>query len=74
MKWSQQFINACMLHPTKNEDGEIEDFSFSTGLIHFITIGWELFFALVPPAHWKQGWVAFFASLLMILIVTVLVE
>ena len=21
--WGQQFVNACMLHPTKNEDGEI---------------------------------------------------
>lgn len=74
VKWKQQFINACMLHPTKNEDGEIEDFSFSAGVIHFITIGWELLFALVPPPHWKQGWVAFFCSLGMIAFVTYLVE
>jgi hypothetical protein len=63
-----------MLHPTKNEEGEIEDFTFMAGLIHFITIGWELFFALVPPPHWCKGKVAFFASLAMIAIVTILVE
>ena len=63
-----------MLHPTKNEDGEIEDFSFNAGMIHFITIGWELVFALVPPPHWKNGWVAFFVSLLMIGGITYLVE
>ena len=63
-----------MLHPTKNEDGVIEDFEFSAGLIHFITIGWELLFACVPPPHWKNGWLAFFASLAMIAVVTYLVE
>lgn len=40
IKWEQQFINACMKHPTKNEDGEIEDISVMDGVIHFITIGW----------------------------------
>jgi hypothetical protein len=40
IKWSQQFINACMKHPTKNEDGEIEDISTGDGIIHLITIGW----------------------------------
>jgi len=38
--WTQQFINACMKHPTKNEDGEIEDIDVTDGIIHFITIGW----------------------------------
>jgi len=74
IKWVQQFINACMLHPTKNEDGEIVDFTFTEGAIHFMTIGWELFFALVPPPHWYKGRVAFVASLVMIAIITVLVE
>jgi len=63
-----------MLHPTKNEDGEIVDFTFAEGLIHFITMGWELFFALVPPPHYKKGWVAFGCSLGMIGFVTYLVE
>ena len=63
-----------MLHPTKNEDGVIEDFETSAGVIHFITIGWELLFACVPPPHYKNGWVAFFASLGMIAGVTYLVE
>ena len=25
MTWGSQFVKACTLHPTKNEDGEIED-------------------------------------------------
>jgi len=52
ISWGQQFINACMLHPTKNEDGEIEDFEVVEGALHFITIFWKLFFSLVPPAHY----------------------
>ena len=45
--WKGQFINACMLHPTKNEDGEIVDFEFMDGLLHFICIGWKIFFSIV---------------------------
>jgi len=40
VQWTQLFIKACLKHPTKNEDGEIVDFTFTEGLIHFITIGW----------------------------------
>ena len=25
ISWTQQFTQACMLHPQKNEDGDIED-------------------------------------------------
>ena len=63
-----------MLHPTKNEDGEIVDFTFEEGVIHFACIGWKLFFALVPPAHYGNGLPCFFASLAMIGVVTAIVE
>ena len=74
IEWIQQFINACMLHPTKNEDGEIVDFEPVDGLVHFMMIGWKIFFSIVPPPHYCGGWGCFFISLLMIGVVIVIVE
>ena len=55
-----------MLHPTKNEDGEIEDVSSSDAVFHFFAIGWNVLFALIPPPHYNGGWSCFVVSLLMI--------
>lgn len=63
-----------MLHPTKNEEGEIVDFDGMEGAIHFICIGWKLFFSIVPPPHYANGWGCFFGSLAMIGFVTAIVE
>jgi len=63
-----------MLHPTKNEDGEIVDFEPMDGVMHFIVIGWKLFFSIVPPPHYCQGWACFIVSLGMIGVVTAIVE
>jgi solute carrier family 8 (sodium/calcium exchanger) len=71
--WGQQFIVACCLHPTKNEDGEINDIDGVEGFLHFITIGWKIFFALIPPAHIGDGWPCFILSLVFIGIVTYVV-
>lgn len=71
--WHSQFVTACMLHPTKNEDGDIIDISAMDGVMHFITIGWKLFFAFVPPPHIAGGWACFFGALAMIGIVTAVV-
>jgi solute carrier family 8 (sodium/calcium exchanger) len=71
--WYSQFVGACMLHPTKNEDGEITDISAMDGLMHFICIGWKLFFAIIPPPHLAGGWACFFGSLAFIGIVTAVV-
>lgn len=71
--WGSQFITACMLHPTKNEDGDIQDITGMDGFLHFSTIGWKLLFALIPPPHYAHGWACFFVSLVMIGIVTVVV-
>lgn len=71
--WVGQFITACKLHPTKNEDGEIEDITFMEGFLHFSTIGWKLLFAIIPPPHYNGGWSCFVCSLAMIGLVTYVV-
>ena len=71
--WGSQFITACMLHPTKNDEGEIEDISGMDGFLHFATIGWKLFFSLIPPPHYGGGVYCFFISLAFIGLVTYIV-
>lgn len=62
-----------MLHPTRNEDDELEDISFVDGFFHFVTIGWKVFFAFIPPAHYYGGMPCFVLSLVFIGIVTYIV-
>ena len=71
--WYSQFVSACMLHPTKNEDGDITDISAMDGAMHFMCIGWKLFFAFIPPPHLAGGWACFFGYLAFIGIVTAVV-
>lgn len=71
--WSSQFITACMLHPTKNEDGDIEDISAMDGFLHFSCIGWKLLFSFIPPPHYLGGWGCFIIALVFIGIVTAVV-
>lgn len=62
-----------MLHPTKDEEGEINDIEGMDAFVHLATIGWKLFFALVPPPHLFGGWLCFFVALGFIGIVTAVV-
>jgi hypothetical protein len=55
-----------MLHPTMYLDGVVDDITNWEALIHFITIGWKFFVALIPPPHYLRGWPAFFSSLIII--------
>lgn len=71
--WGQQFKNACMLHPTKNEDGEIEDISSIDAILHFFSIGWKVLFAFCPPPQMLNGWACFVVSLIFIGLVTAVV-
>lgn len=71
--YKSQFITACMLHPTKNEEGEIEDISGMDAFLHFVTIGWKLFFAFIPPPHYYGGVACFTTSLFFIGFVTFVV-
>ena len=71
--WLSQFITACMLHPTRNEDGDISDIDGMDGFLHFATIGWKLFFAFIPPPHYAGGWACFIICLCFIGIITAVV-
>lgn len=51
------------MHPSKNEDGEIENVTGSEALIHFFSIGWAVLFACCPPPHWGGGWPCFIAAI-----------
>jgi solute carrier family 8 (sodium/calcium exchanger) len=73
MTWGKQFIQACMLHPTKNAEGEIEEISTMDAIFHLGTIGWKLLFSFVPPAHVGGGWPCFWVSLVFIGMVTAIV-
>jgi len=71
--WGAQFVNACMLHPVKDEEGEINEITGEDAFFHLVTIGWKLFFAIVPPPHLLGGWACFVGALVVIGIVTAVV-
>ena len=71
--WGKQFVDACVLGPVVNEDGELEEPSYWDAFSHFCAIFWKVFFALVPPAEYGGGYPSFVASLTMIGIVTYIV-
>jgi len=63
-----------MLHPTKDEESDtFQDIDPMDGLLHFICIGWKLFFAFIPPPHMFGGWACFVISLVFIGMVTAVV-
>ena len=52
-----------MLHPTKNEEGEIDDVEASDALLHFLCMGWKVFYSFIPPPHYLGGVPCFIISL-----------
>ena len=71
--WGSQFIKACMMHPEKDEEGEIQDPEGLDLFLHLVCIGWKIIFALVPPPQILGGWACFVISLVMIGLVTAVV-
>ncbi|EKX46242.1 hypothetical protein GUITHDRAFT_86768 [Guillardia theta CCMP2712] len=67
--WSQQFVQAL------NVNGGDE--SYDPGLLecvmHFLSIGWKLLAACIPPGRIWGGWACFWVALSMIGLVTALV-
>jgi len=62
-----------MLHPTRDEEGDIQDIETMDGVMHLITIGWKIFFSFIPPAHYLGGWACFCTSLAFIGVITAVV-
>jgi len=62
-----------MLGPTIDEDNVIEMPDASEAVMHFLSIGWKMFFALIPPRRYGHGLWAFVISLFFIGVVTAIV-
>ena len=62
-----------MLHPTKNEEGDIVDIDTMDGFLHLAFIGWKLVFAVIPPPHYCKGYACFAVALALIGVVTFVV-
>jgi len=73
LTWGQQMKKAVMLHPTKDEDGNIEDVSNGDAIFHFISVGWKVLFSLCPPAHMGGGFPCFVIALVFIGLCTLIV-
>ena len=60
--------------PTIDEDSMVlEDVTLFEALSHFTAIGWNVFFAIVPPASYWNGKGCFVMALAMIGVVTAVV-
>ena len=62
-----------MLHPAKNEDGDIEDISAMEAILHFLSIGWKVLFAVCPPPHKGGGIPCFIAAISFVGLLTAIV-
>ena len=72
--WGRQFINACCLGPQIDEETlELEDITLHEALTHFFSIGWNILFAICPPANYWGGKGTFVMALTMIGLVTAVV-
>jgi len=66
--WKQQFTEALSVNGGNVEEAEAIDF-----VLHFLTFGWKVLFACVPPAHIAGGWLCFGVSLGVIAMVTAII-
>lgn len=75
MSWSKQFKVALILGPSLDAEGDdVDDVGGSEALMHFLSMGWKLLFACVPPPKMCGGWAAFFGSLVFIALITLVVQ
>eukprot|EP00397_Hematodinium_sp_SG-2012_P011321 GEMP01011457.1.p1 GENE.GEMP01011457.1~~GEMP01011457.1.p1 ORF type:complete len:822 (+),score=160.59 GEMP01011457.1:124-2589(+) len=68
--WGEQFVAAWFVNGSREEQHSATIFDWT---IHLISLPWKLFFALVPPTDYMDGWLCFFVALIFIAIVTVLI-
>merc|ERR1711998_529522 len=56
--WVEQFDDAMNIQGEERQSPSTMDF-----VMHFLTFGWKVIFALVPPTCYQGGWVTFFVAL-----------
>jgi len=56
--WGEQFDEAMNIQGEEGEDPSTMDY-----VMHVLTFGWKVVFAIVPPTCYKDGWVTFFVAL-----------
>mmetsp|Transcript_39357 Transcript_39357/g.47705 ORF Transcript_39357/g.47705 Transcript_39357/m.47705 type:complete len:739 (+) Transcript_39357:244-2460(+) len=71
--WRQQFEEALTATGSIDNDGNDLPPSGVDLLMHFLTVFWKAFFALIPPVNYAGGKIAFFVALLFIGVVTTVV-
>lgn len=59
--WSEQFRNAMNVN-----GGDIDGASNLDYFMHFLTFGWKILFAFIPPTSIWKGWLSFCVSLAVI--------
>lgn len=79
--WREQFIEALSVSAgddeeggggEEDEEGEVEEKlpSCMDYVMHFLSVIWKLFFALIPPTEYWGGWACFVVSILLIGLLT----
>merc|ERR1712142_1280724 len=79
--WREQFIEALSVSAGDDEEGGDEECeegeepeeklpSCLDYVMHFLTVIWKLFFALIPPTEYWGGWACFTVSILLIGLLT----
>lgn len=72
--WAQQFKMAVQLGPQLDQDNMVlEEVDAWEAFCHFTSIGWKVFFALIPPNSIWGGKASFVIALAMIGLVTAVV-
>jgi len=66
--WGEQFRNAMNVN-----GGDVENASTVDYILHFISFGFKVLFAFIPPPGIWNGWLAFLVSLAMIGLLTTFV-
>lgn len=66
--WKTQIQSALTVN-----GGDVESATSFDYVMHFMTFGWKVIFALIPPPGYCGGWLCFFCSLAAIGILTAVV-
>jgi len=66
--WAQQLKDAMVVN-----GGDLENATIGDYVMHFLTFGFKLIFALIPPPGMMGGWLCFIVSLIMIGLLVIVV-